>query len=263
MNLELKGKRALVTASTAGIGFATARLLAAEGASVVINGRSQDRVDDAIQSIKNELPDADVRGFAADLSTATRCNELVARVPDVDILVNNLGVYSLQPFESISDGEWFRLFETNVMSGVRLSRAYLPGMRGRNWGRIVFISSESGLQIPAEMIHYGMTKTAQLAVARGLAETTLGSGVTVNSILPGPTSDDALSFVGRRAESDGIDMTTIERDFFTTMRPTSLLQRFTTPDEVAAMVAYVCSSLASATNGAALRADGGVVRAIA
>jgi NAD(P)-dependent dehydrogenase (short-subunit alcohol dehydrogenase family) len=209
------------------------------------------------------LPDADIRGVAADLSTATRCIELVARVPDVDILVNNLGVYSLQPFESISDGEWFRLFETNVMSGVRLSRAYLPGMRGRNWGRIVFISSESGLQIPAEMIHYGMTKTAQLAVARGLAETTLGSGVTVNSILPGPTSSDALSFVGRRPESDEMDMTTIERDFFTTMRPTSLLQRFTTPDEVAAMVVYVCSSLASATNGAALRADGGVVRAIA
>ena len=264
MNLELKGKRALVTASTAGIGFATARLLAAEGTSVVINGRTQRRVDAAIQSIKTELPDADVSGFAADLSTATRCAELVAHVPDVDILVNNLGVYSLQPFESISDSEWFRLFETNVMSGVRLSRAYLPGMRGRNWGRIVFISSESGLQIPAEMIHYGMTKTAQLAVARGLAETTLGSGVTVNSILPGPTSSEALaSFVARRAESEGVDEATIERDFFTTVRPSSLLQRFTTPDEVAAMVVYVCSSLASATNGASLRVDGGVVRAIA
>jgi NAD(P)-dependent dehydrogenase (short-subunit alcohol dehydrogenase family) len=264
MDLELKGKRALVTGSTAGIGFATARLLAAEGAAVVINGRRPERVDAAIRSIRESVPDADVRGVAADLSTATRCSELIAAVPDVDILVNNLGVYSLRPFEDIGDGEWFRLFETNVMSGVRLSRAYLPGMRGRNWGRIVFISSESGLQIPAEMIHYGMTKTAQLAIARGLAETTLGSGVTVNSILPGPTSTEAVSsFVARRAESEGVDEATIERDFFTTIRPTSILQRFTTPEEVAAMVVYVCSSLASATNGASLRADGGVVRAIA
>jgi len=186
-----------------------------------------------------------------------------ARVPYVDILVNNLGIYSLSPFESISDAEWFRLFETNVMSGVRLSRAYLPGMMNRNWGRIVFISSESALQIPVEMIHYGMTKTAQLAVARGLAESTVGSGVTVNSILPGPTASEALaSFVAERAEEEGVDPATVEREFFTTVRPSSLLQRFTSPEEVAAMIVYVCSGLASATNGAALRVDGGVVRAI-
>lgn len=186
---------------------------------------------------------------------------MIAKIPDVDILVNNVATYSLHPFEEIADGEWLRVFELNVMSGVRLSRAYLSGMRKRNWGRIVFVSSESGLQTPVEMIHYGMTKTAQLAVARGLAETTLGSGVTVNSILPGPTATEALAaVVAERAE--GVDIATFEREFFTTVRPSSLLQRLTSPEEVAAMIVYVCSSLASATNGAALRVDGGVVRAI-
>lgn len=263
MNLELAGKRALVTGSTAGIGLATARLLAAERATVIVNGRTQERVDAAIQTIRQTVEDPDVRGVAADLGTAEGCEDVVSRIPDVDILVNNLGIYSLQSFETTSDAEWFRLFETNVMSGVRLSRAYIGGMRGRNWGRIVFVSSESALQIPSEMIHYGMTKTAQLAIARGLAETTLGSGVTVNSILPGPTASEALgSFIAQRAEEDGVDAATVERDFFTHVRPSSILQRFATPEEVAAMIVYICSSLASATNGASLRVDGGVVRAI-
>ena len=263
MDLQLQGKRALVTGSTAGIGLATAQLMAAEGARVVVNGRTQERVDAALETIRRKASNADVVGIAADLGTAAGCNEVTARIRQVDILVNNLGIYSLSPFEKISDSEWFRLFETNVMSGVRLSRAYLSGMMQRNWGRIAFISSESALQIPAEMIHYGMTKTAQLAVARGLAETTVGSGVTVNSILPGPTASEALaSFVAARAEEQGVDAATVEREFFTTARPSSLLQRFTSPEEVAAMIVYVCSSLASATNGAALRVDGGVVRAI-
>jgi NAD(P)-dependent dehydrogenase (short-subunit alcohol dehydrogenase family) len=263
MNLELAGKRALVTGSTAGIGLATARLLAAEGATVIVNGRTQERVDAAIQNIRQTVEDPDLRGVAANLGTAEGCDDVVSRIPEVDILVNNLGVYSLQPFETTSDAEWLRLFETNVMSGVRLSRAYIGGMRRRNSGRIVFVSSESALQIPSEMIHYGMTKTAQLAIARGLAETTLGSGVTVNSILPGPTASEALSsFIAQRAEEDGVDFATVERDFFTHVRPSSILQRFATPEEVAAMIVYICSSLASATNGASLRVDGGVVRAI-
>jgi NAD(P)-dependent dehydrogenase (short-subunit alcohol dehydrogenase family) len=263
MDLGLDGKRALVTGSTAGIGLATVRALAAEGASVTINGRTAQRVNQAVQQVRREVPGARVQGIAADLGGLAGCEELVRQLPAVDILVNNLGIFEPKPFEQISDGDWFRFFETNVLSGVRLSRHYIPGMRERNWGRVVFVSSESGLQIPAEMIHYGMTKTAQLAVARGLAESLVGTGVTVNSVLPGPTASEGVGeFVTRLAAERGVDRVTVEREFFATARPSSILQRFATPDEVASMMAYVCSARASATTGAALRVDGGVVRAI-
>ncbi|MBV9494644.1 MAG: SDR family NAD(P)-dependent oxidoreductase [Acidobacteria bacterium] len=264
MDLELAGKRALVTGSTAGIGLAAALQLAQERAAVIINGRTQARVDEAIGRIREKVPQANVTGIAADLGTAAGCAEVTANVPDVDILVNNVGIFEPKPFDEIPDEDWMRFFETNVLSGVRLARHYLAGMRARNWGRIVFVSSESALQIPAEMIHYGMTKTAQLAVARGIAETTVGTGVTVNSVLPGPTASEGVgTFVRQMAEARGVDFGTMEREFFATARPSSLLQRFATPEEVAAMIAYVCSGRASATNGASIRVDGGVVRAIA
>jgi NAD(P)-dependent dehydrogenase (short-subunit alcohol dehydrogenase family) len=263
MDLGLRGKRALVTGSTAGIGFAAARLLAAEGAEVWINGRSAERVQAAARRIEDYVPGAVVRGVAADLGTAEGADLVVREVPDVEVLVNNVGIFAPQAFEEIADADWMRFFETNVMSGVRLSRAYLPGMRERDWGRIVFVSSESAVQIPSEMIHYGMTKTAQLAVARGIAETTVGTGITVNSVLPGPTASEGVgTFVEDLARSRGIDMAEMEREFFSSARPSSLLQRFITPDEVAAMIVYVCSERAAATNGAALRADGGVARSI-
>ncbi|PIA06064.1 MULTISPECIES: SDR family NAD(P)-dependent oxidoreductase [Enterobacteriaceae] len=264
MNLGLKAKHALVTGSTAGIGFATARGLAAEGALVTINGRTRERVEFAVNALIQEFPDVTINGIVADLSNGEGCNALINQLPDVDVLVNNLGIFEPKAFEDIPDDDWLRFFETNVLSGIRLSRHYVNGMRSRNWGRICFVSSESALQIPTEMIHYGMTKTAQLAVARGLAETLSGTGVTVNSILPGPTSSEGVGgFVAQMAASRGVDVATIEREFFATARPTSVLQRFTTPDEVAAMIVYICSAQASATTGAALRVDGGVVRSIA
>ena len=264
MDLGLKGKRALVTGSTAGIGFATARALANEGAHVTLNGRTEARVSDAVERIRRELADATVDGIAADLSSGDGCRALIGHLPEVDVLVNNLGIFEPKPFEQIPDEDWIRFFETNVLSGIRLARHYVRGMRSRNWGRIVFVSSESGLQIPTEMIHYGMTKTAQLAVSRGLAETLAGTGVTVNSVLPGPTASEGVGeFVTQMATARGLDAKTVEREFFATARPSSVLQRFATPDEVAAMITYVCSALASATTGAALRVDGGVVRAIA
>jgi NAD(P)-dependent dehydrogenase (short-subunit alcohol dehydrogenase family) len=263
MDLGLRGKRALVTGSTAGIGLAAARQLAAEGAVVVVNGRTTERVRSAARSIEDAVPGAEVRGVAADLGTAAGCAALVAEVPEVDVLVNNVGIFEPKPFEEIPDADWMRFFETNVMSGVRLARAYLPAMRERGWGRVVFVSSESAVQIPVEMIHYGMTKTAQIAVARGLAESLVGTGVTVNSVLPGPTSSEGVGdFVARLGESRGLDFAAMEREFFASARPSSLLQRFATPDEVAAMIVYVCSARASATTGAALRVDGGVVRSI-
>lgn len=263
MDLGLRGKRALVTGSTAGIGFAAARQLAAEGAHVVVNGRTDERVQAAARRIEDYVPGAVVQGVAADLGTAEGADRLIREVPDVDVLVNNVGIFAPQAFEQITDADWLRFFETNVLSGVRLSRAYLPGMRERDWGRIVFVSSESAVQIPAEMIHYGMTKTAQVAVARGLAETTAGTGVTVNSVLPGPTASEGVgTFVKDLARERGVDFAEMEREFFTSARPSSLLRRFGTPDEAAAMIVYVCSERASATNGAALRVDGGVVRAI-
>jgi NAD(P)-dependent dehydrogenase (short-subunit alcohol dehydrogenase family) len=263
MDLGLKNKRALVTGSTAGIGFAAAEQLAREGAAVVINGRTAARVESALAQLRAAVPNADLQGLAADLSTAAGCKALLAEHPEVDVLVNNMGVFEPKPFEQIPDEDWFRFFEANVMSGVRLSRHYVAGMRARNWGRIVFVSSESALQIPAEMIHYGMTKTAQLAIARGLAETLVGTNVTVNSVLPGPTSSEGVAgFVASLAAVQGTDAAAVEREFFKTARPSSLLQRFSTPAEVAAMIAYVCSTQASATTGAALRVDGGVIRAI-
>lgn len=262
MDLQLAGKRALVTGSTAGIGEAIAKLLAAEGAAVTVNGRTGARVAEAVRAIQQAAPRATVTGVAADVGTAAGCEELARGAPRIDILVNNVAIFEAKPFEEIPDADWLQFFETNVLSGVRLARHYLPYMRQTNWGRILFISSESAVQIPVEMIHYGMTKTAQIAVARGLAEATAGTGITVNSLLPGPTrSEGAGAFLAQMAQAKGIDLATMEREFFETARPTSLLKRFATVDEVAAMAVYLCSPLASATSGAAVRVDGGVVRA--
>ena len=231
---------------------------------MIVNGRSEQRTAAAVLSIRDSgLPDADVRGVAADLGSAQGCAKLVQSEPEVDILVNNVGIFEAKPFAEISDAEWLHFFEVNVLSGVRLSRAYLPGMLRRNWGRVLFISSESGLQIPVEMIHYGMTKTAQLAVARGLAEMTSGTAVTVNSILPGPTKSEGVGdFVKGLSAQQGKSSDEVERDFFKHARPSSLLQRFESPEEIAALTAFIASPRASGVNGAALRVDGGVVRAI-
>ena len=250
MDLQLTNKTALVTGSTAGIGFAIASLLAEEGASVMVNGRSQGRVEEAIRRIQAANKTAQVTGVAADLGTKEGVDLLTGRSPALDILVNNLGIFEPKPFPDITDDDWQRFFEVNVLSGVRLSRFYLPGMLQRNWGRIVFISSESGVNIPVEMIHYGVTKTAQIALARGLAETTAGTNVTVNSVLPGPTRSEGVEkFVEDLAKGQGTDAAKVEAEFFRTARPSSLLKRFATPEEVAAMVVYVCSPRASATNG--------------
>jgi len=263
MDLQLTNKKALVTGSTAGIGFAIASLLAQEGASVIVNGRTQRRVDEAIQRIRHGSKDALVTGVASDLSTKEGVAVMTGQLRSVDILVNNLGIFEPKPFTEITDEDWLRFFEVNVLSGARLSRFYLPGMLQKNWGRIVFISSESDLNIPVEMIHYGVTKTAQIALARGLAETTAGTNVTVNSVLPGPTRSEGVEkFVQDMAKGQGGDEGAVEKEFFRSVRPSSLLKRFATPEEVAAMVVYVCSPRASATNGAALRVDGGVVRSI-
>jgi NAD(P)-dependent dehydrogenase (short-subunit alcohol dehydrogenase family) len=264
MDLGLTSKLALVTGSTAGIGFSTAEALAREGARVIVNGRTTARVDAAVAQLRKTVARADVQGVAADVGTAAGCDSVIRAFPDVDVLVNNMGIFEPKPFDEITDADWLRFFEANVLSGVRLARHYVRGMRARDWGRIVFVSSESGLQIPTEMIHYGVTKTAQIAVARGLAETLAGTNVTVNSVLPGPTASEGVEqYVAHMARSTGKDSATIERDFFRTARPSSILQRFATGGEVAAMIAYVCSAQASATTGAALRVDGGVVRAIA
>ena len=261
MDLQLNDRLALVSGSTAGIGFAIANGLAREGARVIVNGRTDDRVKTAIERIRSHNAGAKLEGIAVDLGSAAGADEVVRRFPEVDVLVNNLGIFEPKPFEQISDQEWFRFFEVNVMSGVRLSRAYLPLMKKRNWGRIVFISSESGIQIPAEMIHYGVTKTAQIALARGIAETCAGTGVTCNAVLPGPTASEGVNdFVGSLASQGGQTHEQVEKEFFDKARPTSLLKRFATPDEVAAMVVFICSPVSAATNGAALRVDGGVVR---
>jgi len=263
MDLDLKGKIALVTGSTAGIGFAIAKRLASEGAEVIVNGRTDERVREAVAKIEKEIRDAKIRGIAADLGNADGGDKVVREASHVDVLVNNVGIFEPKPFEKITDADWEKFFAVNVMSGVRLSRAYLPAMKQRNWGRIVFISSESGLQIPAEMIHYGMTKTAQLAIARGLAETCEGTNVTVNSVLPGPTASEGVTeFVSSLATQQKMSPAEFEKEFFKNARPSSILKRFIEPDEIANVVAFVCSPLASAINGAAVRADGGVVRAI-
>lgn len=263
MDLKLEDKLALVTGSTAGIGFAIAKTLAAEGARVIINGRSIERVSEAIAGIHAIYPKAKLDSFAADLSRPEAAYEITHKFPSVDILVNNLGVYKLKPFEQISDADWLSIIETNFMSGVRLSRCYLPRMKEKNWGRIIFISSESGVNIPVEMIHYGVTKTMQIALASGLAETTAGTGVTVNSILAGPTRSEGVEkFIANIASEKDITPSDVEKEFFTSIRPSSLLKRFATIDEVAALVTFAASELSSATNGAALRAEGGVIRSI-
>src|SRR5580698_7099242 len=236
MNLLLDGKTALVTGSTGGIGLAIATALAAEGASVIVNGRTQERVDSAMEK------SGAAHGIAADLGTETGARAVIDRFPEVDILVNNLGIFETKPFEEITDADWLRFFEVNVLSGVRLSRHYIGPMKRKNWGRIVFISSESALQIPVEMIHYGMTKTAQLAISRGLAETTTGTGVTVNAVLPGPTASEGVNqFVDDLAKAQGIGRSALEREFFEKARPSSILQRFATPEEIASVVAFVAS----------------------
>lgn len=260
MDLNLKQKIALVTGSTAGIGNAIATSLAREGATVIVNGRSQTAVDAAVAAMRTATA-GDVLGFAGDLTLAKAAEELVRVHPKVDILVNNLGIFEVRAFADITDDDWRRFFDANVLSGARLARLYFPQMLARNWGRIIFISSESGYQIPAEMIHYGMTKSAQIAVARGLAELTIGTGVTVNTVLPGPTRSRGVGdFVVEMARAAGKSPEAVEAEFFTTARPSSLLQRFATTEEVASLVTYVASPLSSATNGAALRVDGGVIK---
>jgi NAD(P)-dependent dehydrogenase (short-subunit alcohol dehydrogenase family) len=263
VDLRLTGKIALVTGSTAGIGFAIAKSLAREGAHVYVNGRTQERVDTAMTAIRSNVARAKVDGIAADFSGSAGTEAVIRKLPSVDVLVNNVGIFEPKPFAEIPDADWYRFFEINVMSGVRLSRHYLAGMLKRNWGRIIFISSESAVQIPAEMVHYGMTKTAQIAVARGIAESVAGTGVTANSVLAGPTESEGVGqFVEAMAKRQNKSKKEMENDFLEHARPSSLLKRFATVDEVAAMATYVAGELSSATNGAALRVDGGVVRAI-
>jgi len=261
MSQSLQGQTALVTGSTAGIGYAIAAALARQGARVIVNGRTQARVDAALQSLRKESGGAATfEGVAADVGTAAGSKAIVDKYPDVDILINNAGIFAVQPFLESHDDEWQKFYEVNVLSGVRLSRAYLGGMLKRNRGRIVFISSESGVQIPAEMIHYGMTKSAQISIARGLAQLTAGTAVTVNSVLPGPTRSEGVgTFVEDFARKQGVSVAEFEKQFFKTARPTSLLQRFIEPNEVADVVAFVASPAASAINGASVRAEGGVV----
>jgi NAD(P)-dependent dehydrogenase (short-subunit alcohol dehydrogenase family) len=263
MDLGLSGKTAVVSGSTAGIGFAIAAALAVEGAKVIVNGRTEARVSSAVERIRERVKNADVRGIPADLGTSRGVETFLQQVPHADILVNNLGIFEVKSFLDIADSDWLRFFEVNVLSGVRLSRHYLPGMLKKNWGRIIFISSESAQHIPAEMIHYGMTKTAQVAIARGIAESVAGTGVTVNSVLAGPTaSEGASEFVDNMARQQGVTKAGVEKQFFSSVRPTSLLKRFETPEEVAAVVAFVASTQAISINGSAVRAEGGVVRSI-
>lgn len=261
MDLQLKNKLALVTGSTAGIGFAIAKQLAHEGAEVIITGRSNERVNAAVQEITKDTGNSHIRGIAVDFSDKEQINSLIAQLPEVDILINNVATFEPKAFADISDEDWLRFYEINVLSGIRLSRAYFDEMLKKNWGRIIFISSESALQIPTEMIHYGMTKTAQVAVARGLAELTRGTAVTVNTVLPGPTMSEGVGgFIENLAKDQNKTVEQIEQDFFTTMRPTSIIQRFLSTDEIANVVTFLSSPLAAATNGAAIRAEGGLLK---
>ncbi|HXN24284.1 MAG TPA: SDR family NAD(P)-dependent oxidoreductase [Candidatus Dormibacteraeota bacterium] len=263
MNLGLQGKAAVVSGSTAGIGLAIAIALAEEGAKVVVNGRTEARVSAALEIIRRRVASADVCGVSADLGTSSGVGAFLEQVPEADVLVNNLGIFEVKPFAEISDADWTRFFDVNVLSGVRLTRNYLPGMLKKHWGRVIFISSESAQQIPAEMIHYGMTKTAQVAVARGLAESVAGTGVTVNSVLPGPTDSEGVgAFLDSMARQQSISKAEVEKQFFEKVRPSSLLKRFETTEEVAAVVAFVASTRAGVINGAAVRAEGGVIRSI-
>lgn len=261
MDLQLTGRQALVTGSTAGIGFAIAKTLAREGARVIVNGRTEAAVAQAVAAIGAVAPAIQPEGFFGDLSQSEAAASIVRRFPDVEILVNNLGIFEAKAFEDIADEEWMHFFRVNVLSGARLARLYLPAMRKANWGRIIYISSESAVQIPVEMIHYGVTKTALLGLSRGLAEAVAGTGITVNSILPGPTkSRGVVDFVEQLARRDGKTFEQVEAEFFRTARPTSLIKRFASPEEVASLVAYVASPLSSATTGAALRVEGGVIK---
>jgi NAD(P)-dependent dehydrogenase (short-subunit alcohol dehydrogenase family) len=263
VKIDLSGTTALVTGSTSGIGHAIAEGLAKAGAKVVVNGRTQARVDAAVTGLRTAVSGATIEGVAADVSTADGCAALVKAMRDVDILINNAGIFEPKEFFDIPDEDWQRFFDVNVMSGIWLARAYLPGMLARNWGRIVFIASESAIVIPKEMIHYGMTKTAQLAVSRGLAELTRGTAVTVNAVMPGPTMSEGVeNFVKDLAKQNGESVETAAANFIKQHRPTSLIQRFASVEEIANMVVYVASRQASATNGAALRADGGLVQSI-
>jgi NAD(P)-dependent dehydrogenase (short-subunit alcohol dehydrogenase family) len=263
MKIDLSGRRAVISGSTAGIGFAIAKGLAQAGAAVVINGRGESAVKDAVRQLTQAVPGAAAEGVAADLATPKGVAEFLRRAGAADILVNNVGIFEPKPFDEITDTDWQRFFDVNVMSGIRLSRHFLPMMRAKNWGRVVFISSESALNIPTEMIHYGMTKTAQLAVARGLAQAMAGTGVTVNAVLPGPTRSKGVGdFLREMSKNSDRTAETIEKDFIAQHRPTSLIRRFATPDEVANMVVFVCSEQASATTGSALRVDGGVIQYI-
>lgn len=263
MEFDLKNKKALITGSSDGIGYAIAEQLAVEGAVVYINGRDKKRVKEAIDRIRKKYKKASLEPAVYDLGQKEQVNQLLKDLPKVDILINNLGIYEVKPFEKITDEDWLRIFEINVLSGIRLSRAYLPAMIKQNWGRILFVSSESAISIPKEMIHYGVTKTAQLAVSRGLAELTAGTNVTVNSILPGPTySKGVKEFVNEMANQQNISAKKVERDFFKTVRPTSLIQRFATIEEVAALATFLVSERASAINGSSLRVDGGVIKSI-
>ncbi|RYY34044.1 MAG: SDR family NAD(P)-dependent oxidoreductase [Sphingobacteriaceae bacterium] len=263
MDLKLNEKTAFVSGSTQGIGLAIAKRLLQEGATVTINGRTKQRIDEAIDKLKKEIPDAKVNGIAADFGKVNEVNNLLAELPEVDILINNAGIFEPKPFEDITDEDWLRFFELNVLSGIRLSRHYFPKMLAKNWGRIIFISSESGIIVAEEMIHYSTTKTAQLTISRGLAELTKGTNVTVNSVLPGPTKSEGVKdFVNQLAAGQNITPEEAEADFFKTARPSSLIQRFAHVDEIANLVAYVASPLSAATNGAALRAEGGITRLI-
>lgn len=263
MDLGLKQRSALITGSTSGIGFAIAHGLAREGARVTITGRTQGAIDAALARLRADVPGAQADGVAADCAAASGAQQVFDRVPTVDILVNNLGIYERKPFFDIPDADWLRLFEVNVLSGVRFARHYAPAMAQRGWGRILFISSESGLNIPKEMIHYGMSKTAQLSISRGLAIEMAGTGVTVNAVLPGPTrTENSERMREARAQAAGITVPELEKDFFVTFRPTSLTRRFASAEEVANLAVYLCGEGASATSGAALRVDGGVVNQI-
>ena len=261
MDLKIKGKIALVTGSTQGVGFSTAKKLCQEGVNVYINGRTESKVNTAVQKLKNEFPEVEIKGVVANLKDIQGCNYLISKIPHIDILINNLGIFEPKNFEDITEKEWLDMFNINVMSGVRLSQHYLSNMIEQDWGRIIFISSESALQIPKEMIHYGMTKTAQISVARGIAELTKGTNVTSNSIILGPSKSEGVAqFMENLGKQNNQTFEEVEKDFFKNVRPTSLLQRFAQVEEDANMIVYIASALSSATNGAILRADGGVVQ---
>jgi len=263
MDLQLKNKTAFVSGSSKGIGKAIAESLLNEGAHVIINGRSAETLSEVENELREKYANARISSIAADFSKVDEVNKLIDELPSIDILVNNVGVFEPKQFEEIPDQDWFRFFEVNVLSGVRLSRHVLPGMKKKNWGRFLFISSESAINIPEEMVHYGMTKTAQLAISRGLAELTKGTDITVNTLLPGPTSSDGIvDFLGGMAKENDMSSEEMKEEFFNSVRPTSLLQRFATVDEVANMATFLCSPLSSATNGSAIRVDGGVIKSI-